>query len=136
MTAATDVYDLLDETWDTRDLVDLIDRLTAELPDEDDEDDEAPPEDTEEIADIRERLATAMALQAEVEPYAPDYRHGAQVIRDDHFREYAQQLAEDIGAIDSEAGWPSCHIDWDAAADSLKMDYYGFSFDGCDWWVR
>ncbi len=65
-----------------------------------------------------------------------DYRYGAAVIADSYFEEYAQQLADDLGLINSEANWPTCHIDWEAAADSLKQDYTSFTFAGQDWWVR
>lgn len=45
------------------------------------------------------------------------------LIRDTYFVTYAQEFAESIGAIDREQDWPANHIDWDAAADSLKMDF-------------
>ena len=40
--------------------------------------------------------------------------------------EYAQDLAESIGAIDSDASWPLSYIDWERAARDLMMDYYTF----------
>jgi len=44
------------------------------------------------------------------------------LIHEGAFVEYAKELADDlIGAPDH--SWPMCHIDWDAAADSLKSDY-------------
>lgn len=45
------------------------------------------------------------------------------LILDSYFETYAQDFAEDIGAINREADWPANHIDWEAAADSLKMDF-------------
>ena len=53
-----------------------------------------------------------------------------------HFEYYARQLAEDIGAIDRDQGWPACHIDWEAAAENLKMDYTSVSFEGREYWIR
>ena len=53
-----------------------------------------------------------------------------------HFTEYAQQLAEDIGAIPSDAKWPNNHIDWDAAADALKEDYSEVEYDGVTYLYR
>lgn len=50
--------------------------------------------------------------------------------------EYAETLAEDIGAIDRNAGWPLMHIDWEAAADALKMDYRQVDYDGVAYWMR
>ena len=65
-----------------------------------------------------------------------DWEYGAQLIREDAFTEYAQQLAEDIGAIDPDASWPLSYIDWDRAADALKMDYSIVTFLGHDYYVR
>ena len=45
------------------------------------------------------------------------------LIRDHHFTEYAQELAEEIGAVDADAKWPNNCIDWDQAARELQMDY-------------
>lgn len=119
---ADDVYDVLDSIWDTRDLLSLIQKLTEAMDDGDEE--------------AGAKLADALELEAEIEPYAEDYRYGATVIRDDEFEDYARQLAEDIGAIDSEASWPLGCIDWAEAARLLQQDYTSFEYDGCTWWVR
>lgn len=58
------------------------------------------------------------------------------LIRDSYFTEYAEELANEIGAIDAEAGWPTRHIDWDAAARELKYDYTSVTLDGVEYWVR
>jgi hypothetical protein len=64
------------------------------------------------------------------------WEYSASLIRDDYFRTYAQELAEDIGAIDPDAGWPLGHIDWDAAADALRMDYMTVTYLGVEYQVR
>jgi hypothetical protein len=51
-------------------------------------------------------------------------------ILDSHFETYAQELADDIGAIDRHAKWPLNHIDWEAAADELRHDYSTAEWDG------
>lgn len=38
-------------------------------------------------------------------------------------REFAEQLADDLGAVPDDAQWPLNHIDWDSAARELSMDY-------------
>lgn len=119
------VDDLLADVWDTRDLAALVEKLEAE------QDDTA-----EDYEEQRAELDRARTLADELRNYAEDFDYGATVIRDSYFVEYAQQLAEDVGAIDSEAGWPACHIDWDAAAAALRMDYTSITFEGEDWWVR
>lgn len=65
-----------------------------------------------------------------------DWQFGATLINDDDFTEYAQDLAEDIGAINKDAGWPTGYIDWSAAADALKSDYTAVEFLGNTFWVR
>ena len=65
-----------------------------------------------------------------------DFRHGETLIDKDDFEEYAQELAEDIGAIDRNASWPLNHIDWTAAASALADDYTEVSYQGTDYYVR
>ena len=48
----------------------------------------------------------------------------------DDFTDYAQELAEDIGAIDRDAKWPVYCIDWERAARELKMDYASVRVNG------
>lgn len=50
--------------------------------------------------------------------------------RESYFTEYAQQLAEDIGAVAQNATWPNEFIDWDAAAEALKQDYVETDYNG------
>jgi hypothetical protein len=58
------------------------------------------------------------------------------MIAEQDFEAYAQELAEDIGAIDRNANWPLNHIDWEAAANELKQDYMSVEFDGETYLVR
>lgn len=48
------------------------------------------------------------------------------LIRDTYFVTYAQDYAEEIGAIGSDAGWPVSFINWEDAAEALRMDYTEF----------
>lgn len=83
--------------------------------------------------DEREELA---AIEELSEAGVEDWEHGAHFIADHAFKDYAEELAEDIGAIPKDAGWPARCIDWDQAADELKQDYTSVSFLGTDYWVR
>lgn len=85
--------------------------------------------------DEQQELKDLKAL-AEQGENATDWRYGETLIRDSYFVEYAQQLAEDIGAIDREANWPNSYIDWEAAARDLQMDYTSVDFAGVTYWVR
>lgn len=83
-----------------------------------------------------QELKALKALQDEAEGYSEDWRHGAALIRDTYFKEYAEHFADDIGAIDRNASWPVNCIDWEKAADELKTDYTSVDFDGVEYWVR
>lgn len=83
-----------------------------------------------------DELNALKALAEEAEGYAPDWHYGETLIRDSHFRDYAMELAEDIGAIKSDATWPNNCIDWDQAARELQMDYSAVDFDGVTYWIR
>jgi hypothetical protein len=88
------------------------------------------------LEDEADELAALRKLAAEAEGYAADWHHGETLIRDSYFQEYAQQLADDIGAIDRNASWPTNCIDWDQAARKLQQDYTAVDFDGVTYWVR
>jgi hypothetical protein len=65
-----------------------------------------------------------------------DWEYGEGLIRESYFETYAQELAEDIGAIGKDMQWPLSHIDWEAAAEELKMDYTEIDFDGITYYMR
>ncbi|KKN09800.1 hypothetical protein LCGC14_1043080 [marine sediment metagenome] len=81
-------------------------------------------------------FAALVKFAAEGEDYAPDWAYSTALIRDSYFEEYAQELAEDIGAIKADAGWPCGYIDWERAARDLQMDYTCVDFDGVTYWTR
>jgi len=58
------------------------------------------------------------------------------LIRESYFKDYAQELAEDIGAVHKNTTWPHYCIDWDFAARELKMDYSSVSIDGATYLCR
>jgi hypothetical protein len=113
-----------DDVIDSRDVIARIEELEDMVHDESaTEDDQA-------------ELAILQALAKEGGQYAPDWEHGETLIRDSYFIEYAQELADDIGAISRDATWPNNFIDWEAAADALKQDYTSIDFDGVSYWIR
>ena len=86
--------------------------------------------------DAQEELKSLRELEEQAEGYSGDWRHGATLIRDSYFKTYAQELAEDIGAINRDAAWPNSCIDWEQAADELKADYTAVEFGDVTYWVR
>ena len=83
-----------------------------------------------------DEYVSLLAFKEEVDSYTSEWQYGATIIHEDYFRDYAEQLADDIGAISKNQSWPLNHIDWDAAADELKTDYSEVTFDGNSYWVR
>lgn len=113
-----------DDIIDSRDIIDRLEELDNLA-----EDGELSPEDAEELAALRK-------LYEEGEGVTEDWSYGATLVRETYFRDYARELAEEIGAIPDDMDWPCCHIDWDAAADSLAIDYTEVDFDGVTYLVR
>jgi len=113
---------------DTRDLAEeLADlELRADFDPEDDvHGDELDDDERERMTAIRELLDSI-----------GDARYGVTLIPESEFEDYARELAEDIGAVDSDYGWPHSCIDWKQAADELRMDYSSVTFDGVDYLYR
>lgn len=63
-------------------------------------------------------------------------RENETLIPEDQFEDYAQELAEDIGAINREYQWPLYCIDWEWAAIELKHDYTSATVEGQDYLMR
>lgn len=60
---------------------------------------------------------------------------GVTFIRESYFETAAKELADDMHADANLFGtrptsWPFMHVDWAAAADSLRSDYSEIEFDG------
>lgn len=66
----------------------------------------------------------------------PEWECNETLIPEGEFVEYAQQLASDLGCMENADSWPSTHIDWDAAANDLKNDYYEIEYQGETYLVR
>lgn len=134
----------LDDVIDSRDVIARIEEIEDErtrLADEADEADEA----TRQAAaaalqewDASDEGAELRALRALAEEAsdAEDWTYGATLVRDSYFQTYAMELADDIGAVPDNAGWPLTCIDWDKAARDLRVDYTAVDFDGTTYWVR
>jgi antirestriction protein len=121
MAKATDrVYEGA-EIMDSRDVIEKIEELEALEA-------EATTEEPDELTKLRE-----MAKDGEG---SPDWPHGETLILDSYFEQYAQDLAEDIGAVQKDATWPNQYIDWEAAADALKQDYMRVTYGETEYWIR
>ena len=107
-----------DDHIDTRDVLKLI-------------------EEWEDDPDYADQVASLKKLIELVEDYAEDSaQDGVFLIQDSCFEEYAQELAEDIGAINKSSQWPNYCIDWEWAARELQIDYSSTEWEGVTYWFR
>ena len=109
---------------DSRDIIERIDELESDFQDGTRDDSE------------KDELIALKKLAKEGEDYSSDWKYGEALIRDTYFTDYAMELAEDIGAINSDSNRPNNCIDWDQAARDLQMDYLIIDYDGVDYWIR
>lgn len=125
-----------DDIIDSRDVIARIEELRDEIESAGIPDNEiGGPNDT--MVDERAELAALESLADEAVGYAADWQYGEALIRDSYFETYAQEFAEDIGAIDDRnCQWPNSCIDWEKAADELKVDYTAVDFGGVTYWIR
>jgi len=91
-------------------------------------------DDASELVDLRALLADLEGAGGD-EQWRGDW-YPLTLIRDDYFRTYAQELAEDCGMIDANAAWPARCIDWTQAARELRMDYTPVTYAGVTYWTR
>lgn len=129
----------MDDVVDFRDITDRVEHLEQlrqpgpiDLGDEDNEQDQD---------SLFEELKQLEDLLDETRGYSGDHQwrgdwYPGLMIRDSYFEAYAEELANDIGAIDRNAKWPLTHIDWEAAARDLQQDYSTVDWDGVTYWCR
>lgn len=136
------VFDYHSDMIDSRDVQERIDELQSEFDSLVDEyEDVDGEEDAGEdllnwLEENGDEFVTLLEVKEEVEQYTSEWDDGAFMIADNHFEDYAQELAEDTGAIDRNAKWPLTHIDWDAAAEELKCDYSEVTIAGKSYWIQ
>jgi len=107
---------------DSRDIQERIDELESLMENEDIDEEEK-----EELHKLQEFKDAADASE---------WDYGVTFIHEGYFEEYARELAEDIGAISRNEQWPANCIDWEQAADELKIDYTSAEFDGETYYFR
>lgn len=124
------------EYIDTRDLVKRAGELEEEQETLENEQEMNPTQGRgQEIEEIEE-IGIELGEIEGVKDACEDFEHGATLIPEDDFERYAQEFAEDIGAINSEMSWPLGCIDWERAARELAMDYTTVSYQGTDYYIR
>jgi antirestriction protein len=125
--------DLTADIIDIRDIIEQIEILAEQLTKYSAEASTYP--------EIAEQHATLCAIMAELAGYGGDEQwegdwYPLTLIRESYFQDYAQELAEDIGAVNRDATWPNNCIDWEQAARELRMDYSAITIDGVTYFYR
>jgi hypothetical protein len=78
---------------------------------------------------------TLRDLIEQAEGKVEDWEYGI-MVRDSHFVAYTRDLAIDVGAFRENNRWPYYCIDWDAAADEIRIHYTPVNFDGVKYWIK
>lgn len=87
--------------------------------------------------DLDEYETARLAELRTIDHYLDNAHNERTAIPESEFEDYAWSLAEDMyGSTISYELWPFDHIDWEAAADALKIDYVEFDFEGDTYLVR
>lgn len=115
-----------DDVIDVRDIIARVEELR---------------ESRDELREESEELQTLENLLEELKGNGGDEQWGGDwypvtLIRDSHFENYAQELAEDCGLVNVDAKWPNNCIDWEKAARELQWDYSTVDFGETTYWYR
>lgn len=129
-------------------LEEAINEAKEALQDKEDEEDEDQEEALEELSEAvqvaekelsdwleenKEELEDLERVNDECSGYG-DWDHGETLISEDYFPQYAEELANDTGAVGGNSNW--IVIDWDATADNLKADYTTVDINGKTYYYR
>ncbi len=120
------MIDLNADIIDTRDIIERVEALEIEA--------DGLEDGCEELQALRAILADLKGMGGD-EQWRGDW-YPLTLIRDDHFGTYAEELADDIGAVPLDAQWPLNCIDWEQAARELRYDYSGVDIGGVTYWTR
>lgn len=124
-----------DNVIDSREIIERIEELSDERDSflEEDETKLLPEWDKTPEA---EELKSLLALQEECEGYS-DWEYGITLIRCNYFKEYAEDLAKDVGDLpDNIPAYIYDNINWQGVADDLSSDYTKVDFDGIEYYFR
>jgi antirestriction protein len=120
---------ITNDVTDSRDVIKRIERVESDL--------EQARIDGNDTTDLEVELKALEEFAEEASGYAPDWHYGERIIHEDYFTEYAQELSDELSLSDGAmAQWPFTHVDWEAAADELKMDYSVVGFNGIVYYIR
>lgn len=116
-------FDGTDDYFDSREVIERI----AEL---------------EEIAaaemtvDERDEYNALITLQEDAEGYISDWQYGETFYTWEGLVEYAEETVNECYTTGDLPSWVTNHIDWEAVAEEIKVDYTEFEFRGTTYYAR
>lgn len=122
------------DVLDTRDIIARVEELREEREAAETVGDWESSDECGELADLENLLSDLEGMGGD-EQWEGNW-YPVTLIRDSYFEDYAQELADDIGAVNTDASWPNNCIDWERAARELQMDYTSVEIDGVTYWTR
>lgn len=133
--------ELTEERCDLEQAIKDAEEAAEDMTDSDAEDGATPAEDLRKAKAAllewdEENAVELAALEAFISQGSSSWEDGETLIRESYFETYAQELAEDIGALEGLDRWPATCIDWEHAARELRYDYIGADFDGVTYYYH
>lgn len=125
-----------DDIIDVRDIIDRIEELETELEGLGSEGDA----EANNRAEDWSELQTLTAIMDDLKGYGGDEQwrgdwYPVTLIRESYFTDYTQEMLEDCGTIPRDLPhW--VHIDWEATAREVKVDYSSVEIDGVTYFYR
>jgi antirestriction protein len=124
---------LYDDVIDVRDIIERIEELEQSISDGSAETHEAERDEAQE-------LETLVNIMEEMRGYGGDEQwrgdwYPLTLIRESHFTDYVQEMLEDCGEIPKDLPH-YIHIDWQATARDVQVDYTPIDVDGATYFYR
>ena len=116
------------DTIDSREVIKRIELLKSGARYHNDELDEDDAFELTELEDFEKEAIEQGCGEAE-------WLYGAELINDNYFIRYIQQMLEDDGILCRDMPWYVA-VDWEETADNLKADYSEICMGAASFWVR
>ena len=119
---------------DVRDIIERVEELESEI------EDACEAKDVEAIEAYQPELDTLRAILEDLKGHGGDEQwrgdwYPVTLIRGTHFADYTQEMLQDCGTIPRDLPhW--VHIDWEATAREVKVDYSEVEIDGVTYFYR